>query len=117
MVKPQELLILKYKDFRSDVSRFFVELNEEPGLRDLFFKNPSLVIRTRLPSLGRADIDGQDEVTNRLLFSALSNDKFVAFLKLYQEKKNDALTRYLKSPGDEQAASEFDDVKIRGEFA
>jgi hypothetical protein len=122
MVKPRELLLLKYKDLRSDVSGFFVELNEDLGLRDLFFKNPSLVLRTKLPSLGpppgMADVDGQrDELANRLLFSALSNERFAAFLKGYQEKKNDALERYLKSPEDEQAASEFDERTIRGEFA
>jgi hypothetical protein len=118
MAKPRELLILKYKDFRSDVSRFYVELNEDPALRSLFFENPTMVLRTRLPSLGRADLDGQhDELANKLLFSALSNERFVTFMKEYQEKKNEALSRYLESPDDERAASEFDEHKLRGEVA
>lgn len=118
MAKHRDLLILKYQDFGSETSRFFTELNENSELRNLFFTNPSLVLRTKLPSLSSIDVgDQQDELANRVLFSALSNERFTTFLEEYQAKKNKALARYLESPEDEQAASELDERTIKVEFA
>lgn len=118
MAKPGDLLLLKDKDFRSEVLIFFKDLNKDQELRSLFFTNPSLVLRTRLPSLGSIDVsDQQDELANRVLFSVLSNDRFKTFLKDYQQKKNKALARFLKSPGDEKAASALDERTIKTEFA
>ena len=118
MTKTQDLLILKYQDFHAETSGFFKELNKNPDLRSLFFTNPSLVLRTKLPSLSSINIgDQQDELANRVLFSALSNESFMTFLTEYQQKKNKALKRFLKSPGDELAARELDERTIRLELA
>lgn len=118
MDKTRNLLILKYKDFHNETSKFFKELNKEPELRSLFFTNPSLVLRTKLPSLSNIDIsDQQNDLANKVLFSALSNERFMKFLTDYQQKKNKALKRLLKSPKDKQAALELDERTVRMEFA
>jgi len=118
MASPRDLLILRHQDFRSDVSSFFKDLNEDRDLRNLFFTNPSLVLRSKFPSLSPMNItDDQDQLANRILFSALSNEKFMGFLKQYQKKKNEALARLLKAPDDEEAATALDERTIRMEFA
>lgn len=118
MAKPRDLLVLKYQDFQGETSGFFKELNKDADLRSLFFTNPSLVLRTKLPSLRSIDVsDQQDELANRVLFSVLSNERFMTFLKEYQSKKNQALKRFIKSSGDKQAAKELDERTIKMEFA
>jgi hypothetical protein len=118
MARSDELLVLKYQDFRSEAAKFFKELNRDPALRSLFFKNPSLVLNTKLPSLAGLRItDLQHDVANRLLYSVLSNDKFKEFLRSYQKRKNDALARLLKNPDDKEAANELDERAIKAEFA
>jgi len=118
MANPASLLILKHDDLRSEVSGFFKELNKNSALANLFFANPSLVLRTKLPSLSNIQVGEQhDAVANKVLFSVLSNDKFKGFLKDYQEKKNKAIARFLKSPKDKRAAAELDEQTIRGEIA
>jgi hypothetical protein len=118
MAKTRDLLILKAPELRAEVSRFFSELNKEPDLRNLFFRNPSLVLRARLQSLSNVDVGApEDRLANNLLFSALSNDKFMAFLRDYQARKASALERYLQSPEDPQNAKEFDEKTVRGDFA
>ena len=118
MAKLRDLLVLKYGDFREDVAGFFVSLNNDPELRRLFFENPTLVIRTKLRSLSNVDLTSQqDERANRMVFSALSNERFMSFLAEYQRRKADAIRRYLRSPADEEAAAELDERQIRREFA
>jgi hypothetical protein len=114
----RDLLILKHQDFRTEVSGFFKELNKDSALRNLFFTNPSLVLRTKLPSLSDINIsEPRYESANRVLFSVLSNDKFKTFLKEYQERKNEAIERFLKSPEDKRAAAELDERTMRAEVA
>jgi uncharacterized protein YneF (UPF0154 family) len=118
MTTPRDLLILKHQDFRTEVSGFFKELNKDSALRNLFFTNPSLVLRTKLPSLSDINIsEQQDELANKVLFSALSNEKFMTFLQEYQERKNEAIERFLKSPEDKRAAAELDERTMRAEVA
>jgi hypothetical protein len=117
MTKPRDLLVLKYGDFRREASHLFEALNRDPRLRHLFFTNPALVLKTKLPSLAGAGIDDQqDEIANRILFSVLTNDRFLDFLNEFQERKTKALSQFLDDPNDRQAASELDDHKIRSEF-
>jgi hypothetical protein len=118
MAKARDLLILKHQDFRDEVSGFFKELNKDSNLRSLFFTNPSLVLRTKLPSLGNVNIsEQQDDLANRVLFSVLSNDEFKTFLREYQKKKTKAVERFLKSPQDKKAAAELEERTIRLELA
>src|SRR5258708_20571254 len=118
MANLQDLLVLKYQNFRGEVSRFFVELNNSPALRRQFFKNPTLSLQTKIPSLRDIKLSNQQEdLANRILFSALSNEEFLNFLRTYREKKIEAITRYLNSPDDKQAANELDERTIKAEFA
>jgi hypothetical protein len=114
----RELLILKYENFQTDLPVFFKTLKYDKEVQKLFFTNPSLVLRTKLPSLGTRDFDIQhDAAANRILFSVLSNDRFMEFLSDYQVKKVNAMKRLIKSPGDRKAALELNEKTIRLQFA
>jgi hypothetical protein len=118
VAKLKDLLVLKYPDFRNDVANFFRELNDDSDLQRLFFENPTLVMRTKLRSLGNVDLDSQqDERANKLLFSALSNERFMSFLAQYQRRKVEAVRAYLRAPGDREAAAELDQRRIKREIA
>jgi len=118
MVTTRELLILKHDDLRSEVSTFFKALNKDSALRNLFFTNPILVLRTKLPSLrGIEASDEIDSLANKVLFAALSNEKFLTFLEKFQARKNEALKRLQTSPKDKRASAELDDRAMTAELA
>jgi hypothetical protein len=118
MPKPRDLLILKYDDFQRDTAHFFVELHKDEAVRDLLFSNPSLVLRTKFPSLSNVSVsDHQDEVANKILYSVLTNEQFKNFLREYQQKKSAAVARLLEAPDDKEAANALDERTVRLEIA
>lgn len=118
MAKPHELLLLKYHDLRNEVAHLFEVLNSDQSLRELFFTNPILVIRTKLPSLSPIDLNNQqDEVANRILFSVLTNNRFIDFLNGHQKKKRRLLDQLLRDPGNERIIRQFDERAMKAEFA
>jgi hypothetical protein len=67
-----ELLVLHYESFSERVNAMFQEMRRSTAQRELFIRDPSLVIAERVlrsPNPPRASLD----YSNRLLYALLSN--------------------------------------------
>jgi hypothetical protein len=85
-MRPSELLILNYDGFNDRVEALFEQLTTSPSARELFLKDPaSLVAKVVLPS-GDQPRAAELAQANRILFSLLSNPKFIAWAKEFREE-------------------------------
>jgi hypothetical protein len=79
-----ELLVLNYAGFRHHVADFYARLNESAAFRELFVRDPSgAMAQTIFPGYLRFQA-GHINQANRLLFSLLSNPRFVEWAEEYQ---------------------------------
>jgi hypothetical protein len=85
--KEDRLLLLKSKELRTKVSRFFDELDASERLREEFIRNPSGIIASNIQE---AEVEpSQISSANRLLFSLLANEGFRDWISDYAEAKRD----------------------------
>jgi hypothetical protein len=101
---------LKLKPFRGRAAEILKELSDKNTLEDEFLTDPAGFLSTRLHGdaarhVSRARLNS----ANRLLFSVMSNEKFVAWLSRYQEE---CLSQF---DADEFAV--IDKGKVRADFA
>jgi hypothetical protein len=71
---------------RKRISDLFDELEKNPELAQVFIRNPVLVLQSKV--LPEFEVMGEDEIdaANQLLYSVLSNDKFMNWTQEYGAK-------------------------------
>ncbi len=96
-MKADELLVLHYESLSQRAESLFQDLNKSLALRELFLKDPTSVVVERI--LGRDQKPSETRINqvNRLLFSLLSNTKFMEWSRQFQEKMEAQLQEIAQS--------------------
>jgi len=103
-VRSDQRLILEFPEFAERLSGFLQRLDNEPALLQAFARDPSGILSTSV-------FPGDPEPTltainrgNRLLFSLLSNERFMTWSEQYMERSSaSALDRFPELDPDEAA--------------
>ena len=81
-----DFLVTNGISIRKRISDMFDELQKNPELAQVFIKNPTIVLQSKLlPEF--EDVDEElINAANQLLYSVLTNEKFMTWLEKYQNK-------------------------------
>lgn len=81
-----DFLVTNGISLRKRISEMFDELQRNPELAQVFIKNPTMVLQSKLlPEF--EDVDEElINAANQLLYSVLTNEKFMTWLEKYQNK-------------------------------
>lgn len=109
-MRSDELLILNYGGFTDKVGGFYRDLNDSEALRELFLKDPAGILSRRLFADSSLQLLTAARINqaNRLLFSLLSNAKFLAWAREYEKalrERYQSPKRPKKAAGDEDEAT------------
>lgn len=93
-----DYLVANGISLRKRISDLFDELEKNPELAQVFVRNPVLVLQSKvLPEFTVMDEDAID-AANQLLYSVLSNDKFMKWTQDYGAKLIDQYNKTGKLP-------------------
>ena len=93
-----DYLVANGISLRKRISDLFDELEKNPELAKVFVRNPALVLQSKvLPEFEVMDEDSIN-AANQLLFSVLSNDKFMKWTQDYGAKLIDQYNKTGKVP-------------------
>ncbi len=121
-MKAEELLVLKHDDLSRRTETLYQELSRSRPFRELFVTDPASVIADTLLT-GYRDYSGtQIKATNRLLFSLLSNARFMRWTEEFKGRLDDQASEILQEAADpiERAAlmaTTLDKTRIYQEIA
>ncbi len=81
-----DYLVANGISLRKRISDMFDELQKNPELAQVFIKNPTMVLQSKLlPEFEEVD-EELINAANQLLYSVLTNEKFMTWLEKYQNK-------------------------------
>ena len=81
-----DFLVTNGISLRKRISDMFDELQRNPELAQVFIKNPTMVLQSKLlPEFEEVD-EELINAANQLLYSVLTNEKFMTWLEKYQNK-------------------------------
>jgi hypothetical protein len=102
-----DYLIANGISLRKRVSDLFDELEKNPELAQVFIRNPFLVLQSRvLPEFAVMNEDSIN-AANQLLYSVLSNDKFMKWAEEYGAKLIDRFNKTGKVPDKKEMLRAF----------
>jgi len=100
-MRAEELLILNYRGYSPRLEGLFQKLHTAPSFREIFVKDPAGVFaKEAFPEHNLSP--GQINQGNRLLFSLLSNPKFMEWRKRFEEK----IQEQVKEAGEKENPAE-----------
>src|SRR5258708_7987331 len=85
-MNPKELLILNRGDFLGGSAVLFRQLNESPVFRDQFIRDPAGTLSTTIFAERTQPSVGTINQANRIFFALLTNPKFVAWARDFQQR-------------------------------
>jgi len=102
-----DYLVTNGISLRKRISDLFDELEKNPELAKVFIHNPTLVLQSKvLPEFVVIDEDSTN-LANQLLFSVLSNDRFMKWAEDYGSKMIDQYNKTGKIPDKKKILRSF----------
>ena len=102
-----DYLVANGISLRKRVSDLFDELEKNPELAKVFIHNPSLVLQSKVLPEFEAMNEDSINAANQLLFSILSNDKFMKWTEEYGAKLIDQYSKTGKFPDKKKILRSF----------